>query len=214
MKQSRLDSLSDGIFAIVMTILVFEIHVPDFFGRISNQDLLMTIMSMYPLFLSYLLSFLLLFTYWRSHHYIASVLAKNIDIPFSNLNALFFVFVCLIPFSAATLGKFSHTQTSIILFAINVICIGLSLFWMRRYVLFSNTIENNPVTQVENEHAYTRILFPVFSAILAIVISFYNIELSLLLFTLAILFNLSTSSTTYTWKILNLFRKKQNANLL
>ena len=81
-------------------------------------------------------------------------------------------------------------------------------------VLFSNTIENNPVTQVENEHAYTRILFPVFSAILAIVISFYNIELSLLLFTLAILFNLSTSSTTYTWKILNLFRKKQNANLL
>ncbi len=93
MKQSRLDSLSDGIFAIVMTILVFEIHVPDFFGRISNQDLLMTIMSMYPLFLSYLLSFLLLFTYWRSLHYIASVLAKNIDIPFSNLNALFFVFV-------------------------------------------------------------------------------------------------------------------------
>lgn len=214
MKQSRLDSLSDGIFSIVMTILVFEIHVPDFFGRISNQDLLITIISMYPLFLSYLLSFLLLFTYWRSHHYIASVLAKNIDIRFSNLNALFFIFVCLIPFSAATLGKFSYNQTSVIFFAVNVICIGLSLFWMRKYVLLSNTIENTPVTEVENEHAYTRILFPVFAAILAIVISFYNIQLSLSLFTLAIFFNLSTRSTTYTWKILNIFRKKQNANLL
>lgn len=214
MKQSRLDSLSDGIFAIVMTILVFEIHLPDFFGRVSNYNLAESLLSMYPLFLSYLLSFLLLFTYWRSHHYIASVLAKNIDIRFSNLNALFFIFVCLIPFSAATLGKYSYTQTSIILFALNVICIGLSLFWMRKYVINSSTIENTSVTKIENEHAYTRILFPVFAAILAIVVCFYNTQLALALFTLAIFFNLSTRSTTYTWNFLNLFRKKQNSNLL
>ena len=44
---------------------------------------------MYPLFLSYLLSFSLIFTYWRSHHFIASVLAKNIDTKFTNLNAVF-----------------------------------------------------------------------------------------------------------------------------
>jgi len=90
MKQSRLDQLADGIFAIVMTILVFELRAPIFIGIVSEQDMIKSLISMSPLFLSYLLSFSLLFTYWRSHHLIASVLAKNIDTKFSNLNGIFF----------------------------------------------------------------------------------------------------------------------------
>ncbi|KKP66316.1 MAG: hypothetical protein UR64_C0009G0019 [Candidatus Nomurabacteria bacterium GW2011_GWE1_35_16] len=56
MKQSRLDQLSDGIFAIVMTILVFELRVPNFTGLVTEQHLLNTLVEMAPLFLSYLLS--------------------------------------------------------------------------------------------------------------------------------------------------------------
>ncbi|HAQ03150.1 hypothetical protein A2467_02675 [Candidatus Nomurabacteria bacterium RIFOXYC2_FULL_36_8] len=207
MKQSRLDQLSDGIFAIVMTILVFELRVPNFTGLVTEQHLLNTLVEMAPLFLSYLLSFSLLFTYWRSHHLIASVLAKNIDTKFSNLNGIFLFFVALVPFSSRFLGQYANSETAIIFFALNIILIGTTLFKMRNYVIKSGTIENVPFTKKENEHANMHILFPVGSAIMAIAVSFFSNSLALSLFTVAILFNLSGNGIKVTFFIIDLFRK-------
>ncbi len=209
MKQARLDQLADGIFAIVMTVLVFNITIPNFSGIVSEETLLRSLISIFPVFLSYLLSFSLLFTYWRSHHLIASVLAKNIDIKFSNLNAVFFFFVGLVPFASHLLGAYSYSKTAIIFFAVNVIFIGLSLFRMRQYVIKSETIENVPITKVENERANMRILFPVVSAFLAVLVSFYNNDIAIVLFTLAILFNISSKSTQYTLAFFNFFHSQK-----
>jgi uncharacterized membrane protein len=214
MKQSRLDALADGIFAIVMTILVFEIKVPEHIGLASDQTLLNSIINIYPLFLSYLLSFSLLFTYWRSHHYIASVLAKNTDIMLSNLSALFFLFVGLVPFSSHLLGVYYYNSVAIIFFAINIILIGLSLWMMRRYVIKSSDIVNAPFTKRENAHANMRILLPVFASIIAIIVSFANKEVALVFFTSAILFNLSRRSTRYMFYVIDLFRDKSKDTTL
>ncbi|KKP60578.1 MAG: hypothetical protein UR85_C0006G0027 [Candidatus Nomurabacteria bacterium GW2011_GWF2_35_66] len=163
---------------------------------------------MAPLFLSYLLSFSLLFTYWRSHHLIASVLAKNIDTKFSNLNGIFLFFVALVPFSSRFLGQYVNSETAIIFFALNIIFIGLTLFKMRNYVIKSGTIENMPFTKKENEHANMHILFPVGSAIVAIAVSFLSNSLALSLFTVAILFNLSGNGIKITFFVIDLFRKE------
>ena len=208
MKQARLDQLADSIFAIVMTILVFEIRIPEYIGVVSEQTLFKSILDISPTFLSYLLSFSLLFTYWRSHHFIESILAKNIDTRFSNLNAIFFFFVALVPFSSHLLGKYSYSQTAIIFFALNIILIGLSLFRMRQYVINSKTIENESVTKTENEHANMRILFPVGAAVIAILVSFFSSNFAILIFTIAILFNLLDKSTKHTFFFIDLFRKK------
>ena len=122
MKQSRLDQLSDGIFAIVMTILVFEIRVPEYMGLVSEQTLINSLLSIYPLLLSYLLSFSLLFTYWRSHHIIASVLAKNIDVQFTNLSGIFLFLVALVPFSSHFLGRYIYSETAIVFFC-SIVCL-------------------------------------------------------------------------------------------
>jgi uncharacterized membrane protein len=210
MKQFRLDQLADSIFAIVMTILVFEIRVPEFIGIVNESTLINSLLNMYPLFLSYLLSFSLIFTYWRSHHFIASVLVKNIDTRFANLNGIFFFLVGLVPFSSHFLGKYIYSQTATIFFAINIIAIGISLFAMRSYAIKSQTIENTPFTKTENEHARMHILFPIISAILAILVSFISTKLALILFTIAILFNLSSKGTSYVFFFIDIFRKKQN----
>ncbi len=209
MKQSRLDQLSDGIFAIVMTILVFEIRVPIYAGIVNEQTLIDSMVTMAPLFLSYLLSFSLLFTYWRSHHIIASVLAKNIDVQFSNFSGIFLFLVALVPFSSHFLGNYLYSKTAVICFAINIILIGISLFKMRQYVIKSETIENTPFTKTENEHANMHILFPVMSAIGAIIVAFYSTKIAIFLFTIAILFNLSKNGTKYMFYIIDLFRKKK-----
>ncbi len=210
MKQTRLDQLADSIFAIVMTILVFEIRIPDYAIKMSDGNLLDALISLSPIFLSYLLSFSLLFTYWRSHHFIESVLAKNVDVRFSNINAIFFFFVALVPFSSHFLGNYGYSKVAIIFFALNVILIGLALFSMRQYVIKSNTIENARFTKTENEHANMHILFPVGASVLAIIISFFSTISAIVLFTLAILFNLLEKSTKHTFFVIDLFRSNQD----
>ena len=207
MKQQRLDQLSDGIFAIVMTVLIFEIRVPEFLGFVSDGALINSLVNMYPVLLSYVLSFSLLFTYWRSHHLIASVFAKNIDIPFSNINGFFLFFFSLFPFSSHFLGKYIDSKVAITFFAINIILMGLSLYRMRRYATKSNTIENMPFTKTENEHAMAHILVPVITAIIAIIVSFLSTEIAIFFFTIAILFNLSKNGTKYMFYVVDKFRK-------
>ncbi len=195
MNHTRLEQLSDGIFAIVMTILVFQIKLPTIWGPINNFGLWQEIKTLIPLFLSYILSFALLFTYWRAHHFFVSIYAKNIDSRLTNINALFFMLISLVPFSASILGEFSKNELSVIIFGIHITLIGLTLYWMRRYVLYSEHIKNPEITKREIRGSTIRTLVPVVFALIAIPLSFLSINLSLLLFSLAVIFNLSSYST-------------------
>ena len=195
MNHNRLDQLADGIFAIVMTILVFDIRVPIISGLVSNTTLWFQIKQLSPVFLSYFLSFTLLFTYWRAHHFFVSIYAKNIDAMLTNINALFFMLISLIPFSASLLGQYSKNELSVVVFSIHTILIGLTLYWMRRYVLYSDRIKNPEIPKREVRGSTIRTLVPVFFALIAILLCFWSIKLSIMMLTLAVLFNLSTYST-------------------
>lgn len=206
MNHSRLDQLSDGIFAIVMTILVFEINIsPDYLGQypeISNIGLWFHIEQLLPSFLTYFLTFALLFTYWKAHHFFNSVYAKNIDTTLTNINGLFFMFVSLIPFSASLLGHFSTNELAITIFGLHIVAIGICLYWMRRYVFFSPHIKNPEITEHEIKGSTIRILVPMLFALIAIPLSFYNTTFSMALFTFAVVFNLFPYSTRVFEKLL------------
>lgn len=204
MKHTRLDELSDGIFAIVMTILVFEIKVPVFWSEVTNQELWLELLKLIPSFLSYILSFALLFNYWKAHHFFTSVYAKNIDNTLTNINALFFMLVALVPFSTTLLGQFYNNELAVTIFGIHTILIGLSLYWMRKYVLFSPHIQNPEINHREITGSTIKTLVPVISAILAIPLAFLSVKISITLFTLAVLFNLFPYSTSLVEKF---FRK-------
>jgi uncharacterized membrane protein len=195
MKPSRLEQLADGIFAIVMTILVFDIKAPDLVSATNTHELYFALKDMLPIFLTYLLSFSLLFTYWRAHHFFVSIYARNVDRNLVNINAIFFLFLALIPFSTSLLGKYSDNQLAIIIFGVHTIIIGLCLFWIRHYVFKSDHIKNIEVSREEIRKGTIRIFVPVFFAFLAILTSFADKNLSLWLFTLAVIFNFSHMST-------------------
>ena len=196
MSHTRLDQLADGIFAIVMTILVFEITVPDF-SPLSNQDLWFAIKALSPALISYILSFALLFTYWRAHHFFISIYAKNVDTQLTNINALFFLLIAVIPFSSSLLSRFSENELAVSIFGIHIILIGLTLFWMRRYVLYSEHIQNPSISAREIHGSTVRTIIPIIFALIAIPLSFLSTGFSLILFTLAVLFNLSPYSTKF-----------------
>jgi uncharacterized membrane protein len=195
MNHNRLEQLSDGIFAIVMTILVFEIKVPAIWGQVDNLELWLQIKHLLPVLLSYVLSFSLLFTYWRAHHFFVSIYAKNIDSMLTNINALFFMLISLIPFSASILGLYNKNELALIIFSIHTILISLTLYWMRRYVLYSPHIKNPEISKREIRGSTIRTLVPVFFALIAIPLCFFSIKLAITLLTLVVIFNLSSYST-------------------
>jgi uncharacterized membrane protein len=201
LKQQRLDQLADGIFAIVMTLLVLEIKVPELYQYATEAKLVSFLIHNIPIFISYALSFTLLFVYWRGHHYIASIYAHNIDQRLSAINAIFLLFVALVPFSTHFLGLYSFSQTAIIVYGIHMVLISLTLFWMRMYIRNSSTIENEELDHDTEVRGMMRIIMPALMALLAIALSFINPLLSLTLYFFAIFFNLASSSTKHTNKL-------------
>lgn len=194
LKQSRLDALADGIFAIVMTLLVIELRIPEIYQYATETELSHFLIENLPLFISYMLSFTLLFVYWRAHHYIASVLARNLDQRLAAINAFFLMLIALVPFSTHFLGAFSYSQIAIIFYGGNMVLISLTLLWMRLYIRDSQTIDNMPVDHDSEVRGMMRIIMPALMAAAAIGLSFINTRWSLLLFLTAIFFNLSDSS--------------------
>lgn len=195
MKQQRLDGLADGIFAIIMTLLAFELKIPEVVGEVNNLTLLQALSSLAPSLLIFILTFALLFTYWRAHHFLTSVYAKTLTVGLANYNALFFMFITLVPFSADLLGHYSNTHVAVFVYGINIIVIGLTLLVMRIHIEKNTHIEKAPITHVDRRSGYIRIIFPVFAACLAIMLSYWNTIISIILFTIAIIFNILPASS-------------------
>ncbi len=199
---SRLGILADGIFAIVMTLLVLEIKVPEL-RFATNESIIKILLDSYPLFLAYLLSFTTLFTYWRGYHAVASDFAKTYNHNFENLSAAFLFFVALVPFSSHLLGLYYKVPAGVIIFAANILIIGVLLFCMREYAHNSKEIKNKKLTEVERRHAHMRIAIPIIFSIMAIPLSFINTDFALAVLTIAILFNLLKRSTWALEKIID-----------
>ncbi|HEX7633102.1 MAG TPA: TMEM175 family protein [Candidatus Saccharimonadales bacterium] len=194
MNHDRLHALSDGIFAIAMTLLVFQIKVPSV--DVSNYHAIWhSLVELFPVFASFVLSFAILFTYWRSHNFVVSNLAQNIDVAITNINALFLFFVVLVPFSAEFLGLYYRSEFGIALYGLNIIAISTTLIYMRSYILTAEHIENKDWTEQELSNGFIRMAFPSVTAALAILVGFVNKDAALGFFILGILFNFSRSST-------------------
>jgi uncharacterized membrane protein len=201
MQQQRMSGLADGIFAIVMTILAFELHVP-ILESPTEADVWASLVSMSHVLVSLVLSFALLFTYWRAHHFLVSVYAKTLNVGLANWNALFFFFIILVPFTAGLLGEYTYNQAAIIIYGINVILIGMTLFFMRRYIEEHPKIETEHFSIDEKVSGYVRILFPVVTALFGVALSSVNPVISIVLFAAGIIFNLVPASTNVIHRLL------------
>lgn len=209
MSPARLDTLADGIFAIVMTLLVLELRVPDIAGTFPDGVLWEALKTLGPSFMTYFLSFAVLFTYWRAHHYLMGIYAKTVDLTLMNINALFFMFAALVPFTTDLLGSYSTISLAIAIYALNIILLGLTIWWMRQHILFTDHVESINVDEIALRHGAVRTLLPPLFAAIAVLISLWSPYGSLLLLTLAVAFNLFKESTKVTDWFLRMFERQR-----
>jgi uncharacterized membrane protein len=177
MTHDRLHALTDGIFAIVMTLMVLELKLPVIHGT-TNRDLWNSLFAQKAIFVSYFVSFAVLFVYWRAHNFLITILAKNIDINLLSINGIFLFLVGLLPFSTQLAGTYNTIPLAICLYALNIITIGLSLLSMRIYIERSDSIENVTRTAAQRRAALIRSLLPMTFAMLAIPFSFISTSLA------------------------------------
>lgn len=108
MNKERVGALTDGIYAIAMTILVLELPLPD-----ASQKLGESFLHIFGHFLSYGLTFLLLFGFWYNQRRINELLEEHTR-PTLWLNGLALMFVCLLPFAASLLYHVGNVSSSIL----------------------------------------------------------------------------------------------------
>ncbi len=123
----RLKALADGVFAIAMTLLVLELGVEEIAKTSANKELIHGLLEMWPRFLIYGLSFLILGIFWVIHHVIFDAIKRN-DTPLVWLNILFLMFVALIPFSTSLFGKFGAKLITALIYGANMLLI-FNLGW-------------------------------------------------------------------------------------
>lgn len=182
MNKSRIEALSDGVFAIVMTLIVIEIKVPHLKADASDAKIWAEIFHLMPLFGAYVLSFAVLVSYWVSHYYLISFMAKNIDRVLGYLNMLFLMAVALIPFSASLLGFYNQNQLSVFWYGGHLLIIAAILYGMRAYLIATPKIENSNLEPQDARYAKIRIWIPIIMTILGILVSFVSINLALFCF--------------------------------
>ena len=126
MEKGRLTAFSDGVIAIIITIMVLELKVP-------HGDNLAALRPLIPVFLSYILSFIYLGVYWNNHHHLCQVVQRvNGRVLWANLHLLFWL--SLIPFVTAWMGENNFTVVPVAFYG------GVLLFSAIAYSILTMTL--------------------------------------------------------------------------
>ncbi|HSW93663.1 MAG TPA: TMEM175 family protein [Gammaproteobacteria bacterium] len=118
LKVSRLEGLTDGVFAIAMTILAFDLHLP---RELLGAPLLPTLIHVESMKLFiYIGSFIVLGTLWIAMNFQLGLLERVIR-PYLWANVFYLMIICIVPFSASIVAAFPEDPLSVLVFAINLI---------------------------------------------------------------------------------------------
>lgn len=114
-RNERLIGLSDGVFAIVLTLLVLDLRLPPMHGHISAAELWQALVGIRSKFISFLLSFSFVASLWFSHNQLFKLFDK-VDNAMLWYNMLLLLMVCFIPFPTILIGEYPHNPVGITLF--------------------------------------------------------------------------------------------------
>jgi uncharacterized membrane protein len=132
--KSRVEAFSDGIFAIIITLLVLEIKVPHINDTAETGELREALLGLLPKFISWIISFFTIAVIWVNHHKIFKQI-KVLDSGIFWWNALLLLWCTFIPFPTAVLGDFPDDETSIVLYGTVMSLMAASFSLMRFYAI-------------------------------------------------------------------------------
>ncbi len=127
MGKNRLEAFSDGVLAIIITIMVLELKVP-------HGETLDALKPLVPVFLSYLLSFIYVGIYWNNHHHLLHA-TQHVSgaVMWANLHLLFWL--SLLPFVTGWMGENHFSSTTIALYGVVLLMSAVAFFILQRAII-------------------------------------------------------------------------------
>jgi uncharacterized membrane protein len=130
MKKSRLEAFSDGVLAIIITIMVLELRVP-------HQPTLAALAPLWPTILSYILSYVFIGIYWNNHHHLWQVVERVTGpVLWANLHLLFWL--SLVPFVTAWMGENQFAAAPVAVYGVVLLGSGCAYYILTRALLASH----------------------------------------------------------------------------
>jgi uncharacterized membrane protein len=127
MGTGRLEAFSDGVLAIIITIMVLELKVP-------HEPSLAALSQLWPVFLSYVLSFVYIGIYWNNHHHMLHVTERVTGaILWANLHLLFWL--SLLPFSTGWMGENEFARWPTVVYGANLLACALAYVVLERRII-------------------------------------------------------------------------------
>ena len=181
--RDRIVSLTDAVLAIVMTLLVLEIVVPELSRSEAATELPKRLLELLPDVWSYAISFIILGFIWISHddrfHYI-----KRANRTLLWMTVFYLMFIAFIPFSTALIGAYGDQQISVIIYGINIIIVIVWSFMQWKYATKEHRLVDSDLDPKFITRMSRRIIIGIILYLIAIAVSFLSNQASLIIFVL------------------------------
>ena len=178
MSKDRVEAFSDGVFAVALTLLILELHVPNVANHSSLGQYAAAMAPLIPKVVSFVLTFVIICIHWVSHHYFFRHL-RHTPLGIVWLNNLFLLWICFMPFPTAMLGDHPTDQFPILLYGVNQLLAALTFFAFRSYASNNKLfVETASAKAMGPRHSIPAIT--IFT--LSILFAFVNVYLSLICF--------------------------------
>ena len=171
MGKARLEAFSDGVIAIIITIMVLEMKVP-------HGEYLDSIAPLWPVFVSYVLSFIIVGIYWNNHHHMLhSVKQVSGAVLWSNLHLLFWL--SLMPFTTGWMGENHFARLPVALYGGDLLMCGIAYFILVRALISAHGADSDFAARVG---ADWKGKVSVVAYAIAITLAFVNVWISIAIY--------------------------------
>ena len=167
----RIVAFSDGVFAIAITLLVLELHVPT---SLPAGGLIELVPDFLPELMGHVITFAILGIYWVGHHNMFLHIKRH-DRTLLWLNNLFLLFVALMPFPTSLIAQHGNDQLAVIVYAGTLVLAGLSLDLIWRYATHNHRLVTPGMDPALIAFVHGRVLLAPAVYLLAIGVSFISI---------------------------------------
>src|SRR6266513_605296 len=182
---NRIEGFSDGVFAIIVILLVLELKVPILHDRSSTSELGNRLVDLGPKFLSWLISFIIVCKFWLNHHHLLSF-ARHATYGMIWLNSIFLMGQAFIPFPTALMGEYPMNPLAVSLFGAVMAVNTLLFIALQRYII-GNLLKPEVVSAVV-PHLTRKSFVGVVSYLLGAAATLFNVHVTFVLYALTPLF--------------------------
>jgi uncharacterized membrane protein len=127
--KARIDALTDGIFAVAMTILILDVRLPEDFHPADDGAAAQALIGLWPKFFPYVLSFYVLGSNWLANIKLRSR-GEFVDKQYASWWLLMMLLATCLPFSTTVVGRFAHYSPSVLLYAANMAALAAIGYWL------------------------------------------------------------------------------------